>query len=510
MWYADNPDTFQYLSIAEKYLSGDWSFAVNGYWSPMISWLLALFLFFLKDGILAFKILQLIIGLFTLWQWNRLLHKTPLCREWKNILSIVSIPFILDSGLLNATPDLLFMCLLLMLINVVISGGILNDKRLAIKAGITGGLLYLTKSYGFPFFIAFIIVVILLERNWATVLNKFWKNISALFGVFFLISFFWIAILSFHYDKFTISKAAQFNRSAEAAPLPGRQDELPVLGSGLLAPMANSYSAWESPGEYLKNREIISQDQFFKIFSRNVSSIYYYDFRHQTGALFIILMIIFIARKGIRELVKTKWVMIIFIFIFIFYGGYALILVHARYTWINNLLMILLSAYFIQFAFELKHQKIISMILFGLLVILSIKRPIKEILVISDKDYPILWMFKSIVHPFETMRIFYRPDFELQKAYSELKGRKILSGNVASLKVSGMERDGYTSSLLIARSGKARYFGQLNDTLSFLQQDIELKENKIDFFITWKTDEWNNKTPFYENVESGLKIYSLK
>ena len=73
-----------------------------------------------------------------------------------------------------------------------------------------------------------------------------------------------------------------------------------------------------------------------------------------------------------------------------------------------------------------------------------------------------------------------------------------------------MERDGYTSSLLIARSGKARYFGQLNDTLSFLQQDIELKENKIDFFITWKTDEWNNKTPFYENVESGLKIYSLK
>ncbi|HNP97958.1 MAG TPA: hypothetical protein PKK99_02840, partial [Bacteroidia bacterium] len=35
LWYFDNPDTFQYLSIAQKYASGNFNLAINGYWSPL-------------------------------------------------------------------------------------------------------------------------------------------------------------------------------------------------------------------------------------------------------------------------------------------------------------------------------------------------------------------------------------------------------------------------------------------------------------------------------------------
>jgi hypothetical protein len=37
-----SPDGINYLDIASAYLRGDWNHAVNAYWSPLFSWLLAL------------------------------------------------------------------------------------------------------------------------------------------------------------------------------------------------------------------------------------------------------------------------------------------------------------------------------------------------------------------------------------------------------------------------------------------------------------------------------------
>ena len=38
-------DTMLYFSLAQKYVSGDLSNAVNGYWGPLLAWLLVPFLF---------------------------------------------------------------------------------------------------------------------------------------------------------------------------------------------------------------------------------------------------------------------------------------------------------------------------------------------------------------------------------------------------------------------------------------------------------------------------------
>ncbi|MHC4572433.1 MAG: hypothetical protein ACYS0C_10215, partial [Planctomycetota bacterium] len=38
--YLVNPDGISYISIAQKYINGDFSNAVNGWWGPMLSWLL--------------------------------------------------------------------------------------------------------------------------------------------------------------------------------------------------------------------------------------------------------------------------------------------------------------------------------------------------------------------------------------------------------------------------------------------------------------------------------------
>ncbi len=72
LWYVNNPDAFQYISIAEKIAAGHFSLALNGYWSPLISWLIVVPVFFGIDGIIAFKALQILIGLFALTAWFRL------------------------------------------------------------------------------------------------------------------------------------------------------------------------------------------------------------------------------------------------------------------------------------------------------------------------------------------------------------------------------------------------------------------------------------------------------
>jgi hypothetical protein len=43
-------DAISYLDIADAYLRGDWSKAINAYWSPFYSWLLALALLVLKPS----------------------------------------------------------------------------------------------------------------------------------------------------------------------------------------------------------------------------------------------------------------------------------------------------------------------------------------------------------------------------------------------------------------------------------------------------------------------------
>ena len=284
-----------------------------------------------------------------------------------------------------------------------------------------------------------------------------WGNLIRLYGIFFLISFIWIATLSFHYDRFTISEAARFNMSREAAPLPGRSASLPVLNKGLYKPLEHSYSTWESPGEYVSNDKITlfnSPSDYLEIVKRNLLSIYYFDFSHQTGIIFLFMLLLFVIVNGIRALFKEKWVLVLLLFIVLLYGGYSLILVHSRYTWINNLLMLIMAVYFIQSISIKKAFKFIAPVLFLFILLLAVKRPVKEILFSSDSDYPTRWIFNSLKHPVITMRIFYRSDVELHKVIDEVKTKNILSGNIASLKINGMDRDPYTRSLQVAQKFK--------------------------------------------------------
>ena len=114
---------------------------------------------------------------------------------------------------------------------------IFTNKSVAVQTGLTGGLLYFTKAFGFPFFIAFTSIIIFLEQKKNDKMKIEWKNVFRLYVIFFLTTFIWIATLSFHYGRFSISESVRFNMSREAAPLPGRSASLPILNMGLYKPL---------------------------------------------------------------------------------------------------------------------------------------------------------------------------------------------------------------------------------------------------------------------------------
>lgn len=511
-YYADNPDSFQYIEIARKCINGEWAQSVNGYWSPLISWLLIVPMLIISDEITAFKILQLLIGMFALFQWGKLVKQFPVSDKRKEYLVFFIIPFLLDYSLLNLTPDLLFMALLFLMLNLFLTGNVFSDRKLALKTGVTGGFLFLVKSFGFPFFIVVTAIVLMLESS-VFIDKEKRRNTSLLASSFFIISFLWILALSNHYGRLTISEAARFNMSREAAPLPGRSNELPVLGRGLNEPPAGFTSAWISPGEYISGESVTffsSPVEYFQIVKRNLLSIYYFDFRNQAGALFFILLLVILFRKKLREVIREKRVAITLLFLLLVYVGYGLVLVHSRYIWICTLLMVLLSVFFAEKFFSAGKFQFLSSFVIVAILLLAVKRPVKEILFTADANYPDNWIFVSLTSPFKTMSIFYRKDVTMHKVEQDFQTLKALKGNVASLKSKDMERDSYTSTLRLVRKSGSTYFGQLDDKKSFEEQTEELQKFKIDYLVTWKNTEWESGELVYADSASGVRMYNLR
>ncbi len=521
LWYVNNPDSYQYISIARKLSKGNFSAALNGYWSPMLSWLIAFPLSLGIDGIISIKWIQVLIGLFTIDSWIRLSSLLELEGWTKRLVRLAAIPFVLNYAILNPTPDLLFMTLVLYCLFIFIRNEWMFRWRESVFLAILGSLLYFAKAFGFPLFVLllFISAAFSLKANDAPA-NR--RRLLFIGLIFICISSLWIIPLSVKYGKITISEAVNFNMSKEVAPLPEKIMHLPILNGPLLRPLdTESISAWESPGDVVKLSPLApfsSKENFnyyLRIIKRNLLTIWYFDFRNQAGIIFLVILIFFLTIRGGSVLLKNRSTLFLFSALIAFYAGYSLILVHTRYIWICTWIMLLISALMLQLLSGNTKWKIIfyqSLLL--LLLLLAVKRPVKEILFTQDSDMQMLWYGKGITHPFETMKITYRPDEQLRQAAISLTHIPDIIGGIASLKTVEGERHEYSSSLFIADALQKQYFGPLEDTLSIDQTKMQLQKNGISLFLVWNHKEWraNNQDwvkLLFANKLLGLSVYKL-
>jgi len=518
LWYVNNPDAFQYISIARKIADGHFAHSINGYWSPLLSWFLAVPLFFGINSIIAFKLVQIIIGFFLINAWLRLLALLDFGNLYKGILALAIIPFALDYALLNATADLLFLTVLFYCLIIFLKNEWMNSRSEIIRLGVLGSLLYFSKAFGFPLFISLLGLTAILsisKKEHKQIIHKIFPALV----VFLSLSSLWILHLSIKYHHVTISEAAKFNLSKEVAPKPEQIMQLPVLNGPLLYPPDEfSLSAWESPGEIVGLTQINplrDWSDYKQIIKRNVLSIWYHDFRNQLGFIFIFILLIFLFFRKRFEIKNPRPILFLFFVMMIVYGGYSLILVHPRYVWICTLIMLLLSAWIWEKIHTKKEwmQDLLCAV-FILVVLIAVKRPVKEILFTKDEDVPMLWIGKGLTHPFETMKITYRPEKELCKAIEALKRIPQFKGRMASLNSLQGERHAYSSSLFIANEFNTPYYGPLDTSLSVEEMKGQLQASGISVFLVWdhgnwkaKDEAWCKELFFDQNL--GLTVFGL-
>ena len=212
--FSVSPDGNCYLDIASAYLNGDWTHAVNAYWSPLFSWLLALCLGVFHPGpywestlLHLLNFTALLVSLFSFefffrsflhvrkhFKWDDGDHDQLPELAWWALgygLFLSTSLFILTASL--TMPDMWVAAATFLVAGLILRiwtrGG---GWALFAALGFALGCAYLTKAFYFPMTFVFLPTAWLATENPRKTLNQVLLG----FAVFALVAAPWIAILS--------------------------------------------------------------------------------------------------------------------------------------------------------------------------------------------------------------------------------------------------------------------------------------------------------------------------
>src|SRR4030067_1497029 len=81
-------DSMLYFSIAQKYLAGDFQNAINGYWGPLLSWLLIPFLYFGVSHVFTINVVDAIFGVLLIIGVWIISYRFEITEKIRNIIII--------------------------------------------------------------------------------------------------------------------------------------------------------------------------------------------------------------------------------------------------------------------------------------------------------------------------------------------------------------------------------------------------------------------------------------
>ena len=350
--YMIGYDGIQYITIAKSYMTGNFFGSIDDYWSPLISWLLIPFLLFTKTPVAALhaiKILTLTIGFFTIIGIRQLSYRFEMDEVIRTILLFIMVPVVLYFALSVITPDILTVCILVYYLAIIFNLNYPNKWSNGVLCGIFGGLAYLTKSYGFTFFIAnFFILNLFQYFRFADRIRRknVFKNFVLGFAVFLLISGAWISLISNMDHKFTIGMAGEINYELVGPHSNG----MPELNQGITNPgqvnpkfALKPWSPFSSWNNFKYQLHLILNNTI------KVGGILNY---FSYLSLLIILVYIIMCIQPPRKLITQNEILYPLVTIFTVIAGYVMILVEERYIWIINVLLILMGGYLINLLFK--------------------------------------------------------------------------------------------------------------------------------------------------------------
>ncbi len=485
-----NVDTTSYLTIAQKYANGDFINAFNAYWSPMICWLLAPLLKMGVDPMLAFKVLNFVIGIGVLFQLKRLFDRVAI-RKW---LSLLVMGILITRILLWAYsphPDLLLLFFALLLYNQISKENVFAFSN-CILIGLIGALSFFAKTYFFGFFPLLMIVLGLAHYFFKNQKPLFLlQRIGLIFILFYAFASPWIFALSQKYGELTISSAGSYNHA-----LVIREGTWlhPAINQGFLQPTNDtSISIWEDNG--LTKYEDWSMFDSFALFKRQVTVVFLNVIRaivllnEANFFAFVTVLIgailVFFRKELVNNQLKEEIVRIL-TFCALYLSGYLLILLNFRYILIMDALLLLLAALIVQFLFDkISFNALQKLIMIGLFSVAATALPVRDL----------AWSINDG-----------KQTYELSMQIKELKLPE--KANFAS-------DQGWWEIMFVAYYLNYPYYGQVGSYYK-TEEAIEkaLKEKQIDYFFLIEPTKDYAFLSRYQEVTNGtipnLRIYRIE
>jgi hypothetical protein len=248
--YVFDPDATGYLKVAERIAQGDYTNAVNGYWSPLNSWLLVPFLKMGCNAVTTAKLLDGIYGLGTLIGIHFLLQKFTLHRyAITGILTAATI-MLLHMAFYELFGDLLNVLLLTIYLNIICAEDFIVSNKKIMLASVTLGLAYYAKYYSFYFGIIFtlpLFFVLLKKKGHAFPFKQWFAKVVLACGILFIMALPWAIMLASKYGHFTFTTSAQLNQTFRLSEV---YKQPKILAMPL--PYADSYSYWDDPSYHYR------------------------------------------------------------------------------------------------------------------------------------------------------------------------------------------------------------------------------------------------------------------
>ncbi len=351
--YMINPDGISYLSIASRYLAGDWPGAINGYWGPLFSWLLVPLLALRIEPLLACKVLSILVGLATIPALQALSLRFGLCGRLRAITLGALLPLLWLFTFSIVTPDFLTTCLLAWYFSLIFDARFTDRRRSAILCGMLGGLAFFAKAYGFYFFLAHYTLaaaLFVLSAEDAARRRAAVRNYALGLAVFAVLAGGWIYALSDKYGGLTVATSGAYNHSVMAPDSRGQ----PMLYQGFFAPAdEHATSIWEDPSALRGSTwSATGSPRLLKyqagLVLHNGILVVRHLSRHSFPALLVLAAFVLIGLRAGRRCLRPGGEALPLLSLLLFAGGYALIVVEDRYLFVCLILLAFMGARLIQ------------------------------------------------------------------------------------------------------------------------------------------------------------------
>lgn len=340
--YQVNSDEISYITIALKYLHGNYYEALNGYWGPLLSWIIAPFLGMHLKPLFAAKVASLLIGALTLTA-TYLFSKTVKMNDYiRYVILVLLIPIIIWYAFAMTTPDLLVSGFLILYFYSIFRKNYKKKHIYGFSAGTLGGLAFLAKHFaGFFFLFHFLVMNIIYyfyEKN-RSYRNNILKNTFFGFCTFLLISGIWILLISNKYGRLTISSSSTFNR-ATVGPF---SQGAPIFSEGLIPPPnSTAVDSWEDPTFYInyfpskmRNWSPFESKALFRyqvnIVVSNIKILFNTLEVHNSFMLWLIILLITISIKDFLKYKFNNIYLLYLLTILLYIFGYSTVFIIERY-----------------------------------------------------------------------------------------------------------------------------------------------------------------------------------